>query len=265
MQETARAHRRIDATPPAGRRWTLEGLLPRPVALFVPDGATGPLDLLVHFHGAPPVAEYAAVAADPPCAVAAVHLGAGSAVYAEPFAKVDLYDHLLEAIGQRLDAPPKATYISGFSAGYGAVGAILGHGVQPAGVLLLDGMHTGYIPPNTPLAQDGCIDDAPLEVFADWARHALKGQGRFLFTHSEVFPGTYASTTECADWLVERLGLARRPVLRWGPLGMQQLSAVGALGDRSRLAIIGFAGNTAPDHMDHLHGLYRFLQILRSL
>ena len=44
-----------------------------------------------------------------------------------------------------------------------------------------------------------------------------------LVTHSEIFPGTFASTTETADYMLRALGLRRAPVLKWGPRGMQQL------------------------------------------
>jgi hypothetical protein len=89
-----------------------------------------------------------------------------------------------------------------------------------------------------------------------FARQALAGKKSFVFTHSEIFPGTYASTIECADYMIEQLGLERKAVLKWGPLGMQQLSKV----QKGHFQILGYAGNTAPDHIDHFHGLYHFLQ-----
>ena len=82
-------------------------------------------------------------------------------------------------------------------------------------------------------------------------RDAAAGRKRFTITHSEIFPGTYASTTECTDWLLGQLGLRRRAVLAWGPMGLQQLSDARA----GRFHLMGFAGNTAPDHVDQLHAL----------
>jgi len=52
--------------------------------------------------------------------------------------------------------------------------------------------------------------------------------------------------------------VCRRPVLKWGPAGMQQLSETRQNG----LRILACAGNTAPDHIDHLHGLPAFLKML---
>jgi hypothetical protein len=123
-------------------------------------------------------------------------------------------------------------------------------------VILLDGLHTSYIPERLVLSEGGVLDSAKLVPFLNYARRAAKGDARMLITHSEIFPGTFASTTETTDWLIARLGLARSPVLAWGPGGMQQISEV-RLG---RLSILGFAGNTGPDHIDHLHGLGGFLR-----
>ena len=92
------------------------------------------------------------------------------------------------------------------------------------------------------------------------ARAAARGEKRMLIAHSEIFPGTYASTTETADWTVAALGLRRTPVLKWGPRGMQQLSEVHA----GRLWVLGFAGTTAPDHIDQLHALRDLLKRSRS-
>ena len=74
----------------------------------------------------------------------------------------------------------------------------------------------------------------------------------------EIFPGTFASTTETADWLLNALGLHRTPVLAWGPRGTQQLSEVHS----GRFELRGYAGNSAPDHIDQLHGMPEFLQRL---
>ena len=84
---------------------------------------------------------------------------------------------------------------------------------------------------------------------------------QFLITHSEIFPGTFVSTTEATDFVLQNLGMRREAVLRWGPLGMQQLSAA----RQHHFAVLGFAGNTAPDHVDHFHALDYFLNKLKKL
>ncbi|MEO5741920.1 MAG: hypothetical protein ABIS29_15135, partial [Vicinamibacterales bacterium] len=152
----------------------------------------------------------------------------------------------------------------GFSAGHGAIRAILRDSAAFArvgAILLLDGMHTSYVPEGTVLEKGGAVDERNMEAWVRFGRAAMRGDKRFLVTHSEIFPGTFASTTETADYLIEQLGLKRTPVITWGPVGMQQLSEVRA----GRFALLGFAGNSGPDHIDQLHGMVELLKLLASL
>lgn len=77
-----------------------------------------------------------------------------------------------------------------------------------------------------------------------------------ILTHSEIFPGTFASTTETADYLVAQLGLKRRATARWGPMQTQQLSKI----RQGSFVLVGYAGNSAPDHVDQLHSLPDYLR-----
>ena len=125
-------------------------------------------------------------------------------------------------------------------------------------VLLLDGIHASYSPEGKLLADGGVVNAADLDSFVKFAREAVAGRKTFVFTHSEIFPGTYASTTECSDFVLAALGVKTRPRLKNGPIGMQQLSVA----DAGRLHVIGYAGNTAPDHVDHLHAMPAWLRLL---
>jgi hypothetical protein len=127
-----------------------------------------------------------------------------------------------------------------------------------SGVLLIDGMHTSYVPEGSVLASGGTLDTSNLVALTAFARAAVHGEKRMLVTHSEIFPGTFASTTETADWMLAALPVTRRAVLRWGPRGMQQLSEAHA----GRFTLYGYAGNTAPDHVDQLHALPELLKQL---
>jgi hypothetical protein len=97
-----------------------------------------------------------------------------------------------------------------------------------------------------------------VEAWLRFGRDALAGKKRLIITHSEIFPGTYASTTETADYLLRAWGLAAHPVVRWGPMRTQMLSDVRAGGVR----VVGFAGNSAPDHVDQMQSLPEFLKWL---
>jgi hypothetical protein len=271
MVETTRPHDRVPDARPPGVRLEADAGLERTVEVFVPDGvdpATSPR-LLVHFHGASYVAEQAVAAQAEAYVLAVVNLGAGSSRYEGPFQDPDRLATLIEAVREALAGRAGArpafdgVYLSGFSAGCGAIRGILS---SPAGqdavrgALLLDGLHTAYIPARTVLHDGGRLDTDRLGGVLAFAREAVAGHAALVITHSAVFPGTFASTTETADWLLAELGLSRRAVLEWGPVGMQQLSEARS----GRFTLLGFAGNTAPDHIDHLHALGAFLEELRS-
>jgi hypothetical protein len=125
-------------------------------------------------------------------------------------------------------------------------------------VLLIDGLHTGYLN-GKPGPQESELEIAPLEIFLKFACDAVAGRKQMMITHSEIFPGTFASTTETADYVLRELKLVRRPVLRWGPMGTQQLSEVRA----GKFLLLGYAGNSAPDHVDQLHALPKLLRMLK--
>lgn len=243
MVENTRAHQRQQQRAVPGQR------IPTPFGeiLLPPSARPGkPLPLVIHFHGAPWLAEQSVRQALPKAAVLAVNLGSGSRVYAEPFRDPAALPSILQALGR----PVSRLYLTGWSAGYGAIRAILRQPANAAllrGVVLLDGMHSDYEPPE----EKRVPTPADLDSFERFARDAIAGRARFLILHSEIFPSTFSSTTETSDWLLARLNLRRKPVLRWGPLGMQILSDT----RRGRLRILGFAGNSAPDHVDHLHAL----------
>ena len=260
MIEATRAHERLVQRTLPGTVRTYTGPAGKSVEVFVPERTASreTFDLVVHFHGAAWIPEQAVVSLDRRTVGAKVNLGAGSGAYDRGFADPTVFDTLLAAVAREVSAVTgknarvgRITLV-GFSAGHGAIRAILReprHFEKVGAILLLDGMHTSYIPDGSLLATGGAIDSTNLLAFANFARAAMRGEKRFLVTHSEIFPGTFVSTTETADWLLHALGLQRKPVLRWGPRGMQQLSEVRA----GRFEMLGFAGNSAPDHIDQFH------------
>ncbi|HEY9229389.1 MAG TPA: hypothetical protein VIP11_22260 [Gemmatimonadaceae bacterium] len=272
MVETTRAHNRLVARDLPGVHRTFTGPLGKPVAVYVPDAATRAksVHLVIHFHGAAFVAEQAVATLGHDHVSAVLNLGVGSGVYDRALSEPAAFDSLLSSILRELDEgvghPVRIADItlSGWSAGYGSIRAILRDTInvsRVSAVLLLDGLHVSYVPEATVVEKGGVLDSTNLDVFVRFAREAMRGSKRFVLTHSEIFPGTFASTTETTDYLVRTLGLRRVAVLRWGPVGMQQLSDARSGG----LTIMGFAGNTAPDHVDHVHGMATFLRLARGI
>jgi hypothetical protein len=266
MVETTRAHERLAPKPLDGAVRSFVGPAGKAVELFVPNDTRmrEAVDLVVHFHGAAWLPHQAVAALGSRIVVAVVNLGPGSGTYHRAFADPTVFDSLLASVSREVSAiTGKRTRIGrltlvGFSAGHGAIRAILReprHFAKVAAVLLLDGMHTSYVPEGTVVADGGALDTTNLVAFADFARAAIRGEKRLIVTHSEIFPGTFASTTETADWLLRAVALRRTPVLRWGPRGMQQLSETRA----GRFELLGFAGNSAPDHVDHFHAMPELL------
>jgi hypothetical protein len=254
MVEHARAHPRLKEAHPEGRREKLAV-----GTLFLPEKLRleGSVPLLVHFHGGTWLPEVAA-AGDGRFAVITVQLGSGSGVYARAFADPETFGRLLREAETRAGVRFGPVGLSSWSAGYGAVRAILR---VPAWyerigfVLLIDGLHAGY-ESGRPGPRESVLVAHNLDVFLKFARDAAAGKKQMVITHSEIFPGTYASTTETADYLLAQLGLERQAVVKWGPVRMQQLSEAG----QGLLRVVGYAGNSAPDHVDQLHALPDFLK-----
>ena len=282
MIDHTRPHPRIAEKEATGRRVDLKSL--SGARLFIGPRAkpNRPLPLLIHFHGASWLIEQHVARYLPRAALITVQLGAGSSAYRRPFEQPELFQNLLSEAAETLGAKRgwASITLTGFSAGYGAVREILRRPEYFAlvnNVLLLDGMHASYSPEGKLLADGGTIQASDIDVFVNFARAAVAGgkavTGRkavagskavaarktFVVTHSEIFPGAYASTTECADYLLSQLALKRHPKLVNAPRGMQQLSAVDAGGFHLR----GYAGNSAPDHVDHLHAMPAWFGLLR--
>lgn len=258
MTDSTRPHPRIARHEVPGRRVPLSlGTLYIP-SDFKP-GKRHPL--IVHFHGAPWLLEQQVRRHASQAVLISVQLGAGSRGYSDAFAEPDRFLRLAEEATARVREVVQAPVtwdsmtLTSFSAGYGAVRSILQHPGQydrVDAVALADSLHASYTGDSTqPRSTDLPVDDLLLRPFMRFAADAAAGRKRMLITHSEVFPGTYPSTTETADVLLRHVNVRRRPVLRQGPAGMQQLSEA----IQGHLRVSGFAGNSAPDHMDHLYAI----------
>jgi hypothetical protein len=266
MVEATRAHERLTQQTLGGTARSFTGPQAKPVDVWISDAAakSGDADVVIHFLGASWLPEYAVSKLHGNPVAAVVNIGAGSGIYDRSFSDPAAFDTLLATISREISAASnkpariRRVTLSGFSAGHGAIRAILReprHFARVDAVLLLDGMHTSYVPEGVVIEKGGTLDPKNLDAFVRFAQAAMRGEKAFVVTHSEIFPGTFASTTETADYLLNAIGLKRKPVLAWGPRGMQQLSEARA----GKFELLGFAGNSAPDHIDHLHGMPEFL------
>lgn len=257
-------HPRIAQTEVRGRRVDLKTLNGAQLFVGPKVKADKRVPLIIHFHGVAwllesHIAQYVSKAV-----LITVNLGAGSSVYARPFEKPEVFRSLIDEAKQvaEMKSGWSSVTLTGFSAGYGAIRAILRQEKNFSlvnNVLLLDGIHASYSPEGKSDADGGSVNPEDLDSFVKFAREAVTRRRTFVVTHSEIVPGTYASTTECADHLLEATGNKRRSSGDDGPGGMRQLSVAGA----GRFYVFGYAGNTAPDHVDHLHAMPYWLKLLR--
>jgi hypothetical protein len=264
MTDTTRPHPRIEKTEVKGKRTELTAL--KGAILFTspkvkPNKA---LPLIIHFHGTSWLMEYHISKHFPKAALITVNLGSGSRVYGTPFSQPEMFKNLIDEASKVLELNKGWSSITlvGFSAGYGAIRAILRHEANfkvVNNVLLLDGIHASYVPEGKRLADGGIIKADDLDSYIKFAREAVSGNKKFIISHSEIFPATYASTTECVDYLLNTLSLKRKAVLKRGPIGMQQLSESKAKG----FHILGYAGNSGADHGDQLQAMPEWLKFLK--
>lgn len=257
MVEHTRAHPRLEQKAPDGRREKLAlGTLFLPARLRL----KSPTSLLIFFHGPAFVPELAATQHGK-MAVVTIHIGAGSGVYVKAFLDPAVFGALLREAENKAGVKFAPITVAGWSAGCGAIRQIMSTAAyydRISNTIMIDGIHTGYAG-GKPGPLESQIEPDNLRIYVKLARDAIAGKKRVIITHSEIFPGTFASTTETADYILKELGLRRRPLVRWGPKQTQELSEVRA----GRFLLIGFAGNSAPDHVDQLHSLPEYLKWLK--
>lgn len=209
--------------------------------LFLAGQASDPADVLVHFHGSARVVEREFVRSGRGGLLVTVHLGAGSAVYERAFADPEALGRLVDEALRRAGAARRGKLcLSSFSAGYGAIRAILAGGREEVdGIVLADSLHAGY------------ADGRPRQdQMAPFVRFARSGKPVWI-THSAIVPGTYASTRETADALIAAVGARREPASGTNARGMRLESKA----DHGAFQVRGYAGAAAADHLNHLHQL----------
>jgi hypothetical protein len=185
-----------------------------------------------------------------------VDLGVLSGPYTAKFNGTDEFETLVRSVERgvaaRLHVPrahARRIGLSAWSAGYGAVGAILrsDYGQQHVdSVILLDGLHTDRV--------DSPAGEAALAPFLDFARRAANGETLMYISHSSVLP-RYASTTQTANYLIWQLGGKPQPVggdAPSEPFGLERINEY----SNGNFHVYGYAGNGPTDHCAQL-ALYR--------
>ena len=264
MVDNIRSHERIPfkSIPIKGRAVTLLGDKKGRLFLNSMGERSDSIPTLIHFHGDYRVAQEAVEQFKEPLLLLHCHWGGGSSSYGRPLIQKGPDSFMEEVRKEIQDLFPNKQitqiYVSAWSAGYGAIRELIRSkevNNNLEGILLMDGLHCSYVPERKTQAEGGSLDSLAMEPFVKWAIQAKTGRKSLFITHSSVFPGTYASTTETASYLLWKMGVGRQPTLMEGPMGMQQTS----IANEGAFSVISYAGNSAPDHVDHYHALGYFL------
>jgi hypothetical protein len=215
----------------------------------------GTFDVMFHFHGHEAARKEWVHVMDGAVLVG-IDLGIGSGPYSSAFNSATTFKALVESVEQAMAkkhhlkrARARNIGLSAWSAGYGAVQEILAssYGKQNVdAVILLDGLHTGYV--------GNDLNGRQLQSFVDFAKRAAAGD-RFMFvSHSSIIPPGYASTTETANFLISELGgrPSRAKARPSDPMGLDLVSRF----SKGNFHVRGFAGNDKLDHCAQI-GLYR--------
>jgi hypothetical protein len=216
------------------------------VPLASPLDAAGRFDLIIHLHGDEPVLREL-VKSEQRFVLYSLTVPPDES-YARLFSGSHLYESLVaeleQALSKRTGTAARARHVvlSAWSAGFVGVEAALAQPVSrdADAVVLVDGLHA----PRTDIE----AFKAQLQPFADYAARAAANE-RFMFvSHSSIDPPGYASTTECAHYLIAGVGGKPIAVRRNDPLGLELVEYF----TRGNFHVRGYAGNDKPDHCAQL-------------
>jgi hypothetical protein len=217
--------------------------------------SAGHFDLIVHLHGDEPVRREL-IESRQQFVLYALTLPVNES-YAPRFSGrgLEVLVRAVEAeVGKRLgrDAHVGRLVLSAWSAGFVGAEAVLAQPEHPTldAVILVDGLHAPRGAPQS--------FEAQLRPFVDYAAAAAAGHGIFFVSHSSIDPPDFASTTECAHYLISKLGGKALAVRQEEPLGLELVEYF-SQGD---FHVRGYAGNDKADHCAQLAVLRSVYQAL---
>lgn len=220
-------------------------------------------ELTIHFHGAGDTVKqnFASSRLQGPLAV--LNFRGLSTAYSRPFLEdPQLFRKLLTEIDQHLSQDrldevqtpvgSRRLRLSCFSAGYGAVRQILSRPEDRRrvhSIVAADSIYAG-IDPQAATREVLASNMTDFLLFAD---EACREQKSFLITHSSQ-PTEYASTTETAGWLLQKLNVPRSDVSNRRHADLHQTSYAA----KGHFRVLGFSGVDGADHMAHLRNIRLF-------
>ncbi len=236
-----------------------------------PDGA---YDLILHFHGNANIVLESIEHAGLNAVVGVVNWGIRSAPYREKYQVPDAFEGLLAQIDAGVKTrgvtTPKLRRLAlmSWSAGYGAIEAILEHRKSPAAgadpldaVIAIDGVHAAFL--------DGDpkrLKERTALAWVNAAKAASQGGVMLSMTHSQIDPIEFASAKRTQLYVLEQVP-GERDVNEKPPspkhLALESAKIAVAFGKEKRmvptldvrmknLRVQGFEGHTKEHHIAHL-------------
>ena len=220
-------------------------------------------DVIVHLQGADAVVTESNIQSGKKACLVVINTSGLSEAYAKLFRDdPQLFSRILGETKQKLTEQFKEPIqirklvVTSFDAGYGAVREIL-KSTQYFGmitdIVLADSLCAGYV------QQSGknVPDPANMKDFRVFASLAAGSRKTMIITHSQIVPGTHASTIETADVLIAAAHATRTLKSGADATTMQLESAA----DRGRFHVRGYLGTTLDDHVNHLRQMREALKL----
>ena len=227
--------------------------------IFVPDyyrqeGST--FDLIFHLHSASWAAENEVYKARANVILFNIHLGAFSSPYQSYFSRSNRFRNILNLVKEELirrtilpdSARLRYLIITSFSAGYAGLREILKSSTyysKITAIHLADGLHS---------SSSQAAMDVQMKDFVRFARDAIRKGKIFRLTHSSITTSGYESTTQTANYLLQKLGLKRTSVNEQDEIGSMYSRS-----DSGYFHLRGYLGNTAHDHLQHLYAMHQMV------
>jgi hypothetical protein len=228
---------------------------------FIPDGDN--IDVMFHMHGAYSTVENNLLTAGKNCVLINVTFNGLSSVYQSYFSNQTIFKTILDSAMAKLQslgyaANPRVRFlcVSAFSAGYGGVRELLksnSYYTTINALCMQDCPNAGYYPAAP------TVNPAHMAEFLQFSKDAVLGSKTYFMSHSEILPGTYAATSETAEYLIVNVGTTRQPYSGTNAYGMVYHSKT----EWNKFYIHGFAGNQAEDHNNHLRAAYLFYDYIK--
>jgi hypothetical protein len=211
-----------------------------------PTDAAGRFDVIVHLHGQDPILREL-VKSEQRFVLYTLTLPPDQG-YGPMFSGGHFYDAVVAGVEQAVSrrsgrsARARRVVLSAWSAGFVGVASALSQPVSKDvdAVVLVDGLHA----PRTDLE----AFKAQLQPFVDYASRAAAAERFMYVSHSSIDPPQFASTTECAHYLIATLGGKPISVRRKDALGLDLVEYF----SRGDFHVRGYAGNDKADHCAQL-------------